>query len=55
MLIIELAFISKVEEHRGIDISDEIDGYVIERPNEISLDDLAFPSTRAILKKFISI
>jgi mutator protein MutT len=53
--ILELAFICRVEEHRGIDISDEIEDYVLARPGGISPEDLAFPSTRAILEKFISI
>ena len=52
---IELAFICRVSEHRDIALSDEIEDYVLARPGDIKPEDIAFPSTGAMLERYGSI
>jgi ADP-ribose pyrophosphatase YjhB (NUDIX family) len=52
---IELAFICRISEHGDIALSDEIEDYVLARPGDIKSEDIAFPSTRAMLERYGSI
>ena len=52
---IELAFICRVREHKGIAVSDEIEDCVLVMPGEIRLEDIAFASTKSMLDSYKSI
>jgi ADP-ribose pyrophosphatase YjhB (NUDIX family) len=52
---LDLAFICRVNEHKGIAVSDEIEDYVLVTPGEIGLEEIAFASTRSILERYRSV